>query len=316
MNAFASGSGIDRRRLLKGAGALTAACAFAPATGAWAATPPHRFKHGDFEMAIVSDGHMVVRTSLLAPGAPEPERAEILKSADQTGERYNSPTNVTLIRTRSDLILIDAGAGPNFMPTTGKLVENLAAAGIEAGQITKIVFTHAHPDHIWGVTDDLDELQFPNAAYVVSAAEWRYWTGDDAFRGLSEERHNFVPGARRSLGRIKERLALVKGGDELAPGLRAVDTAGHSPGHISIEVEGGEGLVVGGDAITHFLLSFRHPEWPSQGDQDQGRAAHTRQRLLDRLAADKAKLIGFHLPYPGVGYVERAQNGYRFAPAT
>ncbi len=310
-----SASAINRRLLLKGAGALTATCAFAPATSTWAATPPHRFKHGGFDVMVVSDGHMTVRTSLLAPGAPEPERTQMLKQANQTGERYDSPTNVALIRAASDLIMIDAGAGPNFMPTTGKLVDNLASAGIDAGQITKIVFTHGHPDHLWGVIDDLDELQFPNASYFVSASEWKYWTGDDAFRGLSEDRHNFIPGARRSFARIKEKLALLKPGEEIAPGLRAVDTAGHSPGHISIEAAGGDGLIIGGDAITHFLLSFRHPDWPSQGDQDQDRAAHTRRGLLDRLAIDKTKLIGFHLPYPGLGYVERAQGAYRFAPA-
>lgn len=316
MNAFAWDNGVDRRRLLHGAGALAAACVLTPPAMTWAATPPHRFRHGDFDVMVVSDGHMAVRTSLLAPGAPEPERTQMLKQANQTGERYDSPTNVTLIRTRADLILIDAGAGPNFMPTTGKLVANLAAAGIDAGAITKIVFTHAHPDHIWGVTDDLDELQFPNAAYVASAAEWNYWTGEDAFRGISEDRHNFVPGARRSFARIKDRLTLIKPGEEIAPGLRAIDTAGHSPGHIAIEAAGGDGLIVGGDAITHFLLSFRHPGWPSQGDQDQDHAANTRKRLLDRLAAEKAKLIGFHLPYPGLGHVERAQGAYRFAPAT
>ncbi len=306
------GEGLDRRLFLKGAAALTAL----PPTPSWAADAPYRFRHGEFEISIVSDGHMLVRTDLLAPGAPEPERSATLRAAGQTGERFQYPTNLTLIRSPSDLVLIDAGAGPNFMPTTGRVADNLTAAGIDPGEITKVILTHAHPDHIWGVVGDFDDLQFPNASYMISAAEWSYWMGDDAFRGISEDRQNFVPGARRSLGRIKDRLTLVKPGEELARGLRALDTAGHSPGHISIEAAGGEGLIVGGDAITHPLLSFRHPGWPSMGDQDQERAASVRKRLLDRLATDRAKLIGFHLPYPGLGHVERAQDGYRFAPAT
>lgn len=305
---------ISRRDALIGAGALAAALS-TPA-GLGAATAPHRFQHGAFEVMVVSDGHMVVRTELLAPGAPDAERAAVLRAAGQTGERYDSPTNATLIRTANDLILIDAGAGPNFMPTTGKLPENLSAAGIGADRITKVVMTHAHPDHIWGVTDDLDDLQFPNATYFVSAAEWNYWTSEDAFRGISEERQNFITGARRSFGRIKERVRMLKPGEDVVPGLRAIDTAGHSPGHMSFEVTGGDGLIVGGDAITHFLLSFNHPGWPSQGDQDQERAAVARARLLDRLATEKTRLIGFHLPYPGLGLVERRGNAYRFVPAT
>jgi glyoxylase-like metal-dependent hydrolase (beta-lactamase superfamily II) len=306
-------SGLTRRSVMTGTAALAAAALGGLPVPAQAA--PYRFKEGAFEVTVVSDGHMVIRTSFLAPGAPAEARAAVLRAAGQTGETYESPTNVTLVRTPSELILIDAGAGPNFLPTTGKLIENLKAAGIAADSIGKVVFTHAHPDHIWGATDDFDELAFPNARYFVSAAEWNYWTSDDAFKGISEDRQNFITGARRNLARMKDRLVTVKGGDDIVPGLRVVDTPGHSPGHIAVEVAGGEGLMVVGDAITHFLLSFAHPDWPSQGDQDQERAASTRKRLLERLAADKLRLVGFHLPYPGVGHVERKNGAFRFVPA-
>jgi len=310
-----SGKPWNRRDVLIGSVAGFGALALDAHFPALAATAPHRFKHGAFEIMVVSDGHMVVRTSLLAPGAPNEERAAMLRTAGQTGEQYNSPTNATLIRTPNDLILIDAGAGPNFMPTTGKLIENLEAGGIKKEQITKIVLTHAHADHLWGVIDNLDDIQFPNASYVIPAAEWDFWTSDDALKKLPEERHSFVTGAKRCFARIKDKVIRVKGGDDIAPGLRVLDTSGHSPGHISIEVAGGDGLIVGGDAITHYLLSFRYPGWPSQGDQDNDLAAITRKRLLDRLAADKTRLIGFHLPFPGVGVVERKDGAYRFVTA-
>ena len=260
----------------------------------------------------MSDGHLVLPTSFLAPGAPPPERDALLKAAGQPGEQYNSPTNITLIRTGSDLILIDMGSGDRFMPTAGKLWGNLKAAGIDKAKVTKVVFTHGHPDHLWGIVDELDDLVIPDAAFYVASAEWDFWTGENATRGLPAERAGFVTGARRNYTAIKDRVKMVKAGDEIVSGLRIIDTPGHTQGHLSIEIAGGDGLIVGGDVLTHPLISFQHPEWKPIADHVPDQAAATRRKLLDRLAADRSKLIGFHLPYPGVGTVERKDSAYRF----
>lgn len=106
--------------------------------------------------------------------------------------QYQSPTNVTLIRTPKDLILVDMGSGDHFMPSAGRLWDNLKAAGIDKSKITKVVFTQGHPDHLWGTVDDLDDLTVPDATYYVAAAEWDFWRGDDAIRGLPVERAGFV----------------------------------------------------------------------------------------------------------------------------
>src|SRR5262249_34291785 len=159
---------------------------------------PYSFKHGAFELTVVSDGHLVLPTSFLAPDAPAAERETVLKAAGQTGELFNSPTNVTLIRAGDDLILIDMGSGDRFMPTAGKLWDNLKTAGIDKAKITKVVFTHGHPDHLWGAVDELDELVLPQATYYVASAELNFWTGNNALRGLSAERAGFVTGARRN----------------------------------------------------------------------------------------------------------------------
>ncbi len=310
--SLCSGS-LTRRAVLAGAAGV-AAIAAAPRL-ILAATPPHRFKHGAFEIMVVSDGHLVLPTSFLAPQAPQDERAALLKEAGHAGEQFHSATNVSLIRTPSDLILVDCGSGANFMPTAGKLAENLEAAGIARDKITKVVITHAHPDHVWGASDDLDELQFPEAAYFVSAAEWDFWHGDAVAKTIPEERHGFITGARRNLARMKDKLTLIKGGDDIAPGIRALDTSGHTPGHISIEIAGESGLLILGDAITHPWVSFARPEWTSPADHEPDRAIAMRKRLLDRLATDKMRLIGFHLPYPGIGIVERKDGGYRFVAA-
>lgn len=151
---------LNRRTLFAATATGLATCAL-PAFAA----AHYPLKHGTFELTIVSDGHLVLPTSFLAPGAPPAEREALLKAAGQTGEQYSSPTNVTLIRAGSDLILVDMGSGDRFMPTAGKLWDNLKAAGIDKAKITKVVFTHGHPDHLWGTVDELDELVTPGAGF-------------------------------------------------------------------------------------------------------------------------------------------------------
>lgn len=300
-------STFNRRKFL----AATAAGFAAHALPAFAASA-YSFRHGAFDVTIVSDGHLVLPTSFLAPDAEPREREAILKAAGQTGEQYNSPTNVTLIGTNNGLILVDMGSGDRFMPTAGKLRNNFKAAGIDKARITKVVFTHGHPDHLWGAVDELDELVTPNATFYVAAAEWDFWASANATRGLPPERAGFVTGARRNYAAIKDKAKTVKPGDEIVAGLRVVDTPGHTQGHVSLELDGGDGLIVGGDVLTHPLISFQYPEWKPTADHVPDQAVATRRKLLDRLATDRSKLVGFHLPYPGVGTVERKDGTYRF----
>ena len=297
---------LSRRSLL----AATIASLAARALPAYAA--PATFRHGAFEVTVVSDGHLVLPVSFLAPDAPPAERAALLKAAGETGEQYHAPTNVTLIRAGADLILVDMGSGDRFMPSAGKLWDNLKAAGIDKGKISKVIFSHGHPDHLWGAIDELDDLVTPDASFYVASAEWDFWTGDNALRGLPAERAGFVTGARRNYAAIKQRVKMVKPGDDIVTGLRVIDTPGHTQGHVAFELAGGDGLIVVGDALTHPLISFQHPEWRTAADHVPDQAVATRRALLDRLATDHAKLIGFHLPYPGVGVVEQKDGAYRF----
>jgi glyoxylase-like metal-dependent hydrolase (beta-lactamase superfamily II) len=302
---------IDRRQLLA-AGAALGATAALPRNAAAALAS---FKHGAFDVTVVSDGHLQLATSIIAPDAPPDARKAALAAAGQSGDVYQSPTNVTLLRKDNDLILIDMGSGDRFMPTAGKLWDNLEAAGIDRSKITKVLFTHGHPDHLWGAIDELDDLRLPNATFHVAAAEWDFWHGDNAVRNLPEGREGFVTGARRNYAAIKNRVTMFKPGDDIVTGLRAIATPGHTQGHISLEVAGGDGLIIGGDALTHESISFAHPEWKLVPDHEPERAIATRKALLDRLATDKMMLIGFHLPYPGRGRVEKKDGAYRYVAA-
>jgi glyoxylase-like metal-dependent hydrolase (beta-lactamase superfamily II) len=143
-----------------------------------------------------------------------------------------------------------------------------------------------------------------------------FWNGENATRGLPAERAGFVTGARRNYTAIKGKVKMVNARDEIVAGMRIIDTPGHTQGHVSLELAGGDGLIVGGDVLTHPLISFQHPEWRPIADHVPDQAIATRRKLLDRLATDHSKFIGFHLPYPGVGTVERKDGAYRFVPLT
>jgi glyoxylase-like metal-dependent hydrolase (beta-lactamase superfamily II) len=301
---------INRRMLL----AASAAALAARELPAFAMRAPTAFRHGNFDVTVLSDGHLVLPVGFLAPEAPAEEWAAVVKDAGITGPQYDSPTNITLIRTPQDLILVDMGSGDRFMPSAGKLWHNLTEAGIDKGQITKVIFTHGHPDHLWGTLDELDDLMLPDARFFVAAAEWDFWNGDDALRGLPAERAGFVTGARRNYAAIRDRVTMVKPGDDVVTGISVIATPGHTQGHVSLVLAGGEGLIVGGDVLTHQLISFEYPEWKPVADHVPDQAIATRRRMLDRLAADRSKLIGYHLPYPGIGIVERKDSAYRFVP--
>jgi len=309
------GMRASRRWFLVGSAAALAA----PALGGrlWAqATEAHGFAVGDIEVLVVSDGHLVLPSAALWSLAPPEEfKALMTEIHGSVPETVQPATNVTLLRRGDDLVLVDTGSGNKFQPTVGKLLENLAANGIEPGSVTKAVFTHAHPDHIWGTLKDDGALTFPNAAYYVGGTEWDFWTDPDLPSQMPEDYRPFALGAQRDLAAVKERVTMVKDGDAIVPGVSVIDTPGHTPGHIALFVEGGDGLIVGGDAVANEILSLRHPEWAFGFDADAEQGIATRKALLDRAATDGATYLGFHFTYPGVGRVERAGDGYRLVPA-
>jgi glyoxylase-like metal-dependent hydrolase (beta-lactamase superfamily II) len=303
---------LDRRRFIVGAAGLATAAGLP--LRLWAAEAPHTFKHGDFDITVVSDGHLVLPASVLAPEAPPEELRALLAAAGTTGDEVMPATNAVIIRSSSELILVDTGSGTGFQPTAGKLMENLAAAGIDPASITKVVFSHAHPDHIWGTVADDGSLRFPNAAYVVSSAEWDFWMDPDLKSKMPAEMGGFVDGAQKHLEAVKDRVTMAKPGDEVVTGVALLDTAGHTPGHVSLEVAGGDGLIITVDSIANPYVFFPHPEWKFGFDADPDLAVENRKKLLDRAATDKMTMLGFHWPYPGLGRAERKDNAYRYIP--
>lgn len=278
-----------------------------------AATPVFKRTLGALEVMVVSDGTLNVPLSFQLPETKPEDAAALFTAHGLPAGGMPSQTNVTLVKAGGELILIDVGSGHNFQSTAGKLADNLEAASIQPEAITKVVFTHAHPDHLWGAIDELDELRFPKASYVIGSVEWDFWTNPQTASRMPDAFQGIALASARILKRLEGKIERRRAGEAVAPGLTYVETIGHTPGHMSVLAESnGQMLMIGGDVLTNPAVSFARPEWRVGSDFDRDQAVTTRKRLLDRLVADKLPLIGFHLPYPGHGMVERKDNAYRF----
>lgn len=314
-NATGRASHVRRRDIVVGFGAVLAVPLLAP-TLAMAAKAPLRRKLGTAEIAVVSDGTLNVPLSFSLPDKAE-EGAALMKAQGLPSDGGGVQTNVTLVKTGDQLVLIDAGSGPKFQQTAGKLSENLEAAGIDPEKITKVVFTHGHADHLWGAIDDFDDGErFPNATYVISTAEWDFWTHPDTPTKVPDWLKGMALGSARILKQLEKKIERRKDGEAVAPGLTYIATPGHTPGHMAVLAEsGGERLLIGGDVLSNNAVSFAKPDWHIGSDFDRDQAVNTRKRLLDMLAKDRIPLVGFHLAWPGQGIVERDGAGYRFIPS-
>lgn len=317
-------SKISRRVILQSATAVTAWAALtasqrAPGALAQTADEPrgaalHRFALGTREIFVLSDGHLVVPTGMLAVNVPARDVLSLLGAGTAGPERVQFHINVALVKTGDEYVLIDAGSGDRWELTAGKLADSLEAAGIKPEQIGKVVLTHAHPDHIWGLVDEFDDLRFPRAQYVVATREFDFWTMGEAAK-LTGPVEGIAAGARRIFKRIESRSIRIRPGDEVAPGIVALDTAGHTPGHISLLITSGrEQLLVTADAVQNAHVAFAHPEWHPRADMDGNRAAKCRRQLLDMAATENLRVLCYHIPFPGLGRVERKGLAFTWLP--
>jgi glyoxylase-like metal-dependent hydrolase (beta-lactamase superfamily II) len=275
-----------------------------------------RVRLGGFEITTMLDG--VTQRGGPHPlfGADQPAAAvERLALANRLPPtRFEHSYTPTLVNTGRELVLFDTGNGaPRRSPDLGQLRARLDAAGYAPDDIDVVVITHCHPDHIGGLLED-DRPAFPNASHVFGALEFDAWR-----RGAN------LPESRKPTRELFLRVALpfaekatfVAPGDEVAPGIQAVEAFGHSPGMLAWHIESdGQRLLLWADAVNHYVVSLQRPEWHVQVDDDKEKAMQTRRRLLDMVATDRLWAIGYHMPFPAVGWVEKTAEGYRWMPLT
>jgi glyoxylase-like metal-dependent hydrolase (beta-lactamase superfamily II) len=318
---------ISRRALLTGA-AFAAASTIAPFAGlpAHAAAPfagkqaPsfYRSKLGGFEITVVSDG---ARAIPLSPTFVRNVNIEqvlaVAEAAYMPKGSIVAPFNPIVVNTDSKLVLIDTGYGPGIAPTVGLLPATLAAAGIDPKSVDIVLISHMHGDHILGIKNPDGSLAFPNAEIKVPAVDWAHWMSDEnmsrAPEGFQKTSFGFN---RKVFSSLKDKVTRFDWGKEVAPGITAVETAGHTPGHTSFMIASGSSkLFFQADVSIVPDLFLRNPDWQVMFDSEPDKAVVTRRRVYDMASADKLLVAGYHFPFPGLGYIEKAGTGYRLVPA-
>jgi glyoxylase-like metal-dependent hydrolase (beta-lactamase superfamily II) len=281
----------------------------------------YRFKLGGFEVTPIMDSK-VIRSGLTPSFGGEQHADEIKKLAKANridADRYEHPFTPLLVTTGKELVLFDTGNGSlrdeyeqmkGRLPA-GNLVARMKEAGYKPEDVDVVVITHGHPDHIGGLTKG-GQAVFPNARYVFGATEFDFWNkGENVREARKFNRELYV----KIVVPLANRAAMIKPGDEVVPGIRAVDVSGHSPGMLAFTIESeGKRMINWADTAGHYIVSFQRPDLHLDVDDDKEKAIATRKRMFDMAATDDLLVASFHMPFPGLGYVERAGSAYRWVP--
>ncbi|WGD30865.1 MBL fold metallo-hydrolase [Ancylobacter sp. WKF20] len=321
---------MSRRQALAGAASLPVLSAalplFAASTAPAAAQTTtgqqvpglYRYKIGDIEVTAVNDG---VRSFPLPDGfvknASREEVNKALEASFQPKDRMSIQFNPLLINNGGKLTLIDTGNGPQSgNATVGRLTANLGWAGVKPSDINTVVISHFHGDHINGLRATDGALAFPNAEVLVPAAEWKFWMDEGEMSRAPEGLKANFQNVRRVFKDIESRVKPYEWDKEVVPGLTSVNAAGHTPGHTAYVLASGDGkLFIQSDTTNTPMLFARNPEWQVQFDMDGAKAAETRKRIYDMVAAERLQLTGYHYPFPATGFIEKDGAGYRVVPA-
>jgi glyoxylase-like metal-dependent hydrolase (beta-lactamase superfamily II) len=284
-----------------------------------------RFGVGEFECVSVSDGGLNYPPESLFSNVPLEHVEEALRHLDLPTSQVMTPYTCLYIDTGEHRVLVDTGAGnlaahaaqmfpglDHSTSVTGLLLENMRASGVEPPEIDTVIITHAHPDHIGGTLNERGEPVFSNAHYFISEEEWGFWRSDAA---ATEAPPFMVETARRNLEPLKERLTLAEDASEIVPGVRAIATAGHTPGHIALSIASdGERLLHVSDAVL-YPLHLEHPEWTPVFDILPEQASASKHRIFDLAAEETALVFAHHFPpFPNLGYVRKREQGWRWQP--
>ncbi len=282
---------------------------------------PHRFQLGAFDCRIIIDGSFAYPTpaQVFFTDAPRDPLHHALQAHNVDPEHwdvYVSPYPSLLIHTGQQRVLVDTGAG-NLAPTTGHLMAQLHTLGVAAEDIDVVILTHGHPDHIGGNLDGAGKPAFPKARYVMARTEWAFWSSDPDLASLRAGDFfiNLIRAcAKKNLPPIRDQLDLVQDGDEIVPGIHAVVTPGHTPGHLAVALASeGEVLMCLGDTVLH-PLHLEHPEWTSALDLHPEQTVTTRRQILGRAAVDHALVMAYHFPFPALGHVVLEGHGWHWQP--
>ena len=280
---------------------------------------------GEFECIALSDGGMNYPIESFFSNPPMTEVAAALRQRNLTTKYVHTPYTCLFINTGRNRVLVDTGAGDiaegahiffpnidNSTSVTGKLCDNLGAAGIQPEDIDTVIITHAHPDHVAGTLTSDGDLVYKNARYFITKTEYEFWMSAEAETSSSP---SMVEMARRYLAPLAGRLTFIEGEAEILPGISVLPAPGHTPGHIAVKVSSkGEELINVSDTAL-YPLHLEFPDWLPAFDVTPEQAVISKQLIFDQAAEQKALVFAHHFPpFPALGYVKKREKGWEWLP--
>jgi len=276
----------------------------------------NRFTLGGFEVTAISDGFRPGDGphTIFGIDQPQADVAALLEENFLPADRFVNSFTPLLVNTGSDLVLFDTGLGAVARGGgLGQLRSRLEASGYSADDVSVVVLTHFHGDHIGGVMEG-GAPAFANARYVAGQAEYDFWTADERLSGPTE---NAARSVQQSIVPLAEKTTFLAEGDEVVPGITGMLAAGHTPGHMVFHIESdGRRLMLTADTANHYVASLQRPDWHVSFDMDKEEAAASRKRVFDMIAAERIPFVGYHMPFPAAGFVEKLDTGYRYVPVS
>ncbi|MEM8552665.1 MAG: MBL fold metallo-hydrolase [Pseudomonadota bacterium] len=313
---------INRRTFFAGAAGAGLGATLAPTTVALANEPApaggqapafHRITIGNKTVTALADGHLQLGAQVF-PNVSEEEFSASLRDAFLPEDApYAAPVNAYLVDTGDGLVLIDSGATSAMAPTAGKLSENLAAAGVSGDDISAVLITHLHPDHIGGMTGADGAKAFPNAQVLVREEEAAFWTDPATRAALPASVGGMIDAIEATLGAYEGSVTRFSADGEVVPGVEAMFLPGHTPGHTGFMIaDGDDAVLIWGDIVHSAPVQMANPERFIMFDGAPEVAVETRKQILDRAVSDRLMIAGMHMPFPGAGHIVRDGEGYRF----
>lgn len=273
----------------------------------------HTFTHGKLKCTVINDGDIILRpTSIFFEGATPDELASALAEHNLPSDGLKIPCSILLVEHEGQKILVDCGSDgemANYDADLGHLFAGLAQIGVSVDEITHVILTHGHFDHVSACANDDGTTKFPNAHYFMAKNEWHYWTETP-----SDAPHNIA--MKKKLHGIQDQLQLIDPDTDILEGVRLMATPGHTLYHISVLFESdGETLLCPIDVIDH-PLQGQHPTWGANWDLDREQSTASRYKILQLADATNALVQGFHFPFPGLGRFTKEGDIYQWQSAT